>query len=308
MNLKIIFNFFAKKDGDKITLRKTNCKAFFIAITFLIVIPALLFEFTTEDQSVAASSFKEFIPDKRNIKRKITISKQAKILFRGRKATQGKKQNRKRKSPSLFRTYRKKQVLIREDVEGIPVIPAGKKMIAKFLNALDTRFSSEITAAIPFAVVFKGKTVIPANSILTGAFTHPTGSERVFVFFKKCVLPDGREFPFKGQALDSSDYRIGIIGDYHSKSGSKIAKSIALGLISPMAETLTQKEALGNGLVVTPKSTLSNALLQGVSKSTQVEAKRRITDIKEDRDYLTVASGKEIIVSLQTAFTRRKNP
>ena len=209
---------------------------------------------------------------------------------------------KKRKKASIDNS---RQVIAREN----PILPAGKKIIARLITSLDSRLSSGIaTARISFTVKWDGVDIIPRNSLLHGKISYPSGSERIFISFFKCVFPDGREFPLKGEALDIKDFHRGIDGNYHNKAGVRIAKNIALGMISPMANTLTEKEALGQGFAITAKPSMKNALLQGVSKSSEWEAKRQINDIKSDRDYLTVAAGKEIIVNLIDSFKGGQSP
>ena len=209
----------------------------------------------------------------------------------------------KKKKEKFNITYKKRQVIIRKDQSRKIFIPSGKKIIAKLSNSLDSRLkSTDVTAIIPFAVKFKGIEIIQKDSILLGKSTHPEGSDRMFISFSKCIYPNGRKFSIKAQALDSKDYQVGIIGTYYNKTGARIAKSIALGMISPMAQTLTEKEALGQGFIVTAKPKIKNALLQGLSKSSEIEAKRQIGNLKSDQDYITISSGKEIIVVFLSDF------
>ena len=59
---------------------------------------------------------------------------------------------------------------------------------------------------------------------------------------------------------------------------------------------------MGQGFIVTAKPKITNALLQGFSKSSEIEAKRHIGELKGDQDYITILSGKEIIVGLLSDF------
>ena len=293
---KIKLFFFEKTEG-KTTVR-TNHWTIAISIT---LIPITIFSFFSvgeKEESTVAHSAKPLVSEEKTRGMITTgvISKNLQYLFEGNRKSKRKKR-KKGKYPRLI-SYKKKQVLERNSFANGKGIPAGKKIIARLDTAIDSRFPSEVSATIPFSVVFQGETIIPENSTLLGIYAYPQGSNRIFISFSKCILPNGKQIPFRGQALDSSDYQIGIVGKNHSKSSTRLMKSIAMGMVSPMAETLTEKESLGNGYTVTPKPKLKNAFLQGLSKSSEIEAKRQIESIKGDRDYLTIPSGKEIIVTV----------
>ena len=295
--------FFIKKTNNKTSLKE---RSFFIA-GFLICLLAVLLNmisYKEENKITITRTNREFVNIRtKQVKVKKIVSQNTDAYFTNPTSRLTQSPTSKSKGRIITINYKKRQVIIRKDHNQEIFIPSGKKIIAKLSNSLDSRFNtSEVTALIPFAVKFKGAIVIPKNSILLGQFSHPKGSDRLFISFFKCIHPNGREFPIKAQALDSKDYQAGIIGTYHNKTGARIAKSIALGMISPMAQTLTEKEALGQGFIVTAKPKIKNALLQGLSKSSEIEAKRHIGELKGDQDYITVPSGKEIIVNLLERF------
>ena len=209
----------------------------------------------------------------------------------------------KRKKRRFLVSFQNKQVLVRHDTSGIP---SGTKIIARLITPIDTRIpSTEVLATVASAMIFNDEIVIPKNSIIHGIFNH--NKERIFINFKKCIFPDGRESPITAHALDTKTFQTGIQGIHHKKAVGRITKSVALGMVSPMAQTLTQKEALGRGYVITPKSTLKNAFLQGLAQSSEGETKRLIRETGDDRDYLTLQEGTDIIVVLLAPFRQKKH-
>ena len=293
------YSLFAERSKEKTTVKKRP--VFLTLIIFLIAMMGMnsFFSRKKEKSTIAHSSRPLLLEQSlKKDRRPRSMKKEAQRYFLKRKVQRKTKTVKKH-----LITYKKKQVFLRNEKDAI-IIPPGKKIIAKLTGSIDTRTPlREISAIIPFPAIYKGKTIIPKNSILLGIFATDTRSDRIYIRFSKCILPNGKQLPINAQALDSKNYKEGIKGNLHSRASMRIAKSIAFGMVSPMAETLTQKEALGQGYTVTPKSTMKNAFLQGIARSSEGESKRQISEIGDDKDYLTLAAGKEIIVNLLTPFS-----
>ena len=303
-----ISSLYLEKTKEKTTVKKRPLFVSFIFLVLSIATVNLLLSRKKGKSIVATSNnplYSEKSPEK-EYQTTVPNNPDTDHLFENSSNPKRKKRIRENKKSIVLISYKKKQVLFRNDQSHI-TIPAGKKIIAKLLNSIDTRTpSNQVLAIIPFAVKYKQRTVIPKNSTLFGKFYHDGKSERIFINFTKCDFPDGMETIINAQALDSKDFQVGIKAIHHSKGTTRISKSIALGMISPMAQTLTQKEALGQGFIITPKSNLKNAFLQGLAESSEGESKRQIKEIGGDKDYLTLAGDKEIIVNLLTPFKQGK--
>ncbi|MCY4524820.1 MAG: hypothetical protein OXB84_08780 [Halobacteriovoraceae bacterium] len=301
MSLKSLF---WEKDEEKTTLKK---RPLFISFVLLILFITGLNLFFSEKKrkSILATSDRPLYSKRFSRKNQNTIISNPEVDIFFKNPTSPKIKNRKRKNKkAVLVTHKKRQVIYRDDAVSV-IIPAGKKIIVKLTNSIDTRYpSKQVLAIVPFAVKYKQKVHIPQNSTLLGKFFYNGKADRIFIHFIKCIFPGGREIPINAQALDSKDFQAGIKANHHSKATTRIAKSVALGMISPMAQTLTEKEALGQGFVITPKSNLKNAFLQGLARSGEGESKRQIGQIDGDKDYLTLAEGKEIIVNFLTPFKR----
>ena len=69
-------------------------------------------------------------------------------------------------------------------------------------------------------------------------------------------------------------------------------------MVSGMTEVLTEKKALGDKGVVTPKATMKNAIYHGISKVSEMEAARQAQELSAERAYVTIEAGSDVIVSL----------
>ena len=70
-------------------------------------------------------------------------------------------------------------------------------------------------------------------------------------------------------------------------------------MFAGMADVLTEKESLGfsmNG--VQPKPTMKNATLEGLSRAAQDETNRTRDGITNQKDYVVVPEGKEMLIEL----------
>ena len=114
------------------------------------------------------------------------------------------------------------------------------------------------------------------------------------------MLPDGREFKVSGQALDSATRQPGIEGSFHSKAGARITQTLGLEAVSAAAEILVEKEQIGKNEsgIVAARSTWKNAGLKGLSKASQLESSRQLSEMSSQPEYVTVEAGTKLIVSL----------
>lgn len=181
-------------------------------------------------------------------------------------------------------------------------IQSGAKLVGFLLNSIDTRSQSTVRVRISQGGEMSG-VEIERGSILSGQFSYPGSGDKLFLNFMMLETPDGEPKKVQAQALDSGTFTVGITGEEHSEKGTKVAASLGLSMFSGMADVLTEKESLGpaqNG--VQAKSTMKNALLQGLSRSAQDQTGRMASDIGSAKDYLTVPVGQEMIIELTQDF------
>jgi len=204
--------------------------------------------------------------------------------------------------------YRAKQIIVREGIiDEEDLIPVGTNFIGKLLTSIDTSEENQlIKVLLPYGGKHKNGGEIPKNSIIFGNVKYSGKGEKVFVQFTGGTLPEGKAFEIKAQALNSRDYSTGIVGEYHGKTGVRVATTLGLSMVSAMTNVLTEKESLGSeGFTITEKPTMKNAFYKGVSKVSEMEANNQAEELNALPEYVTVEAGSDLIVSLTESFKVR---
>ncbi|MCB0411299.1 MAG: hypothetical protein KDD22_02165, partial [Bdellovibrionales bacterium] len=69
-------------------------------------------------------------------------------------------------------------------------------------------------------------------------------------------------------------------------------------------DVLQEREALGEGFnqTVTKKSTMKNALLNGISEFAKTEGAFQLEEARSEGAYVTLNQGKELIITLTKTF------
>lgn len=214
---------------------------------------------------------------------------------------------RLRAKPSVKRTlkikYRAPQVIARKEDSLNSKLPIGSNLVGKLLTSIDTREHEQLyKVLLPYGGKGKRGEGLPKNAILLGTITYPNRGKKVFMRFTKALLPDGREVALQAQALNTKDYSPGLEGKLHRGATSRIAATLGLTMVSAFTDTLTQKQVLGSEGVVTPKSTVKDALYQGIAKASAAEAPRQAEELSKAQAYVTVPAGKELIVNLLATY------
>lgn len=198
--------------------------------------------------------------------------------------------------------YSAKQVIDRSHGGG-SFMAIGSNFIGKLLTAIDTRDDEQmIKVLLPYGGTYKGERVLDPGSILFGSARYAGKGDKVFLRFSRAVNPEGAEYQLQAQALSSKDFSPGLSGDVHTNLDSRMMATVGMSVLSAGADVLVEKEALGQSFAPTPKATIKNAAMAGVSRAAQVEAERRASEVESEEIYVTVASGTELIVSLTESF------
>ncbi len=228
------------------------------------------------------------------------ISRRQKVATGKRRTLQAKKR------PILVEATQ--AVIIREDLDSAEAsLPTGTSAVGFTLHGIDTRAPDGVRAILPYGMAYKGSREIPRKSVLLGKASHQ--GNKIFINFDKVIFPDGREFSIQAHALDVADFTAGIKGVRHGNMDLKLAAAMGLSMVGTMGEVLAQKEALGGEYGrITVKSTLKDATLAGASDVAKYEAQRRLeaTQREAGREYLTLESGKELIITLTETFRQKE--
>jgi len=193
--------------------------------------------------------------------------------------------------------------IVGENERGRNLMRSGSKLIGILKNPIDTRAQSLVRVLLPRGGESSGIEIEP-GSVLVGQYSYGGDGDLVYLTFSRVDSPDGGE-PKKisAAALDAGNFAPGIRGEEFTGNGTKVAASIGLGMFSGMADTLVERESLGNSYNgVQAKPTMKNALLQGLSKASQDQIGRTASKIGQERNYVVIPEGKEMIIELLEDF------
>lgn len=179
----------------------------------------------------------------------------------------------------------------------------GTVLRVRLLTSVDTREPSQICKAMVLEQTLDG---LPAKSLLFGNAVLGA-SRRAIINFDHALLPTGEELTIKAQAIDSKTNLIGVNGDYHGKMGTRALGTMGLNMVSGMGEVLAQKESLGGfqGQVAI-KSSLRNALYNGLAKTAENEASRQAEYLNQEPEYVLLKSGSEFSIQLLEKVSEEK--
>lgn len=293
---------FQEKSGGKtvVKLKKIAPVTFVIAI---VVAGLMDYLSPKEDHTFYrhGSSRSEFKPDKKTT----PLSEAMRKLFAAGKqqADADKKADAEQKRKRISINYSAPQIIGDGDSNARNMMRSGSKLIGVLKNPIDTRAQSLVRVVLPRGGEF-GNVEIQPGSILIGHFNYNGDNDIVYIKFSRLDPPDGGS-PKKisAAALDAGNFSPGIQGEEFTGGGTKLAASIGLSMFAGMTETLTDKEAIGNSYNgVQAKPTMKNALLQGLSKASQDQASRTASAIEQERNYVIVPEGKEMIIELLEDF------
>lgn len=316
---KFVRSFFIKKDGEKDVLDR---KRVFICIGLLVGIGSMSVIFFGEnnDSSVIAQSSTPIEHDQAkkgdSSSKDLQASNKVNGLLNSSESIGEKPNNRNQRRVFPRRTlnieYKATQVIERKGPSGLSKgLPLGTNLIGKLLTSIDTRETGQYyKVLLPYGGKGKNGGSLPKNTIAFGKISYSGKGKKVFISFTKALLPDGREVKMKAQALNSKSYSPGLVGDFHGKRTERIVSTLGLTMVSAMTDTLTEREALGGqpgsgGMVateLTPKATAKNALYQGISKVSEMEAQRQASELGNQQEYVTIPAGTELIVSLVSTY------
>ncbi len=182
-------------------------------------------------------------------------------------------------------------------------MPAGTNFVGKLVTGIDTRDKGQmVKVVLPYGATYQRNKVIENGSTLFGAAHYGGNGDRVFLQFNRLVNSDGSENPIQGQALNSKDFSPGLSGEVYTNTDARMMATMGLSMLAAGADVLVEKESLGHSFQATPKSSLKNAAMAGLSRGAQVEGERRIGQSENMDEYVIVEAGAELIVSLTEAF------
>jgi len=192
---------------------------------------------------------------------------------------------------STGNSYDQGQVISRKDrAHGEYVLPAGSRISVVLDGELNSELSqSPVVAQLSSAFSFQGRTLFPAGTKVLGHVGQGQDSERIPVSFDQFVFPNGHQISVTGLAV-MSDGSPGIVGDYHSNRGWKVAGALGSSFLAGASAAFqsTQSNMFG---IQQPEGSTRNAILNGVAQTALEQGKRYGDEAQNSTGYVTIPSG-----------------
>ncbi len=295
-------SYFREKSGGKtiVALRKVAPTAIFVVLGGAALLAWLGPKQDHTYYRQTAGAQKQAVEEEQG---KPTVSASIAALFsNGKKQKEAEQRNQaEKKKKKVAIRYFAPQVL-GSNLKGPKAIKSGSKLIGVLLNPIDTRAPSVVRVKIPQGGEASG-IVIEQGSTLVGQYSYSGDNDRVYFTFSRVDSPDGESRRIAAVGLDAKDYTPGVSGEEFTGTGVKVAATMGLNMFAGMADTLTDRESLGNSLNgVQAKPSMKNALLQGATRASQDQANRTASSIDEVKSYVIVPEGKEMIIELSEDF------
>lgn len=301
-----IKSFFLKEDGDKKVLNKTKALIFTIIILALVICfglgEKLISEFRNKDTSSLTKSSSPLGKESHKSK-KNEQGASGKNLGGVEDKTSGDSSSGNNSTNASTNQivkirYKAKQVITRDNNQEQKELSLGVNVIARLLSSIDSRNLGPVKAILSLGVKNnQSEEILPSGTILFGEPSYFQGSKKVQISFSSGALPDGKRINLSARAISIKDNSYGIDGEFHSNTMGRIGSVLGLSMISGTTEVLVEKESLGDGFVPTPKATIKNGLINGLSRVANMEANTQAQELANKPEYVTIGAGKRFIVS-----------
>ena len=178
----------------------------------------------------------------------------------------------------------------------------GQGIQVKLLNAiLSTDSTSPVIAEVLDDVYIHGMVSIPANTRVIGSAHYDERSGRIQLKFGTLVYPEGDQHAIQALGM-MSDGSAGLEGDYHSGEFKRQTGRFMGHFISGMASGMKERKPSGPfGMTYEPGS-LKNGILNGVSLSSEDQAKSISEDLNSSKPTMTLPAGQIFILYLEREY------
>lgn len=313
--MKKVLKFFKKTDGLKETYDKKKIGLFSGIIFFFLIMGVNLFRASTSTSFVKQST--QRLSENKEQEQNGSTSPSSESKSQDATSNldteeETEKQNKRQVVRSNFQqnfarqniNFAGKQIFtFDKEANDSNSLPISTSMLGELTTGIDSRGDGTVRVNLPHGASFKGNKVIPDNSTLFGQASYPGDGDKVFINFNRGTFPNGTEFQISAQALSPRDFSLGIVGDHHGNTGSRIVSQVGLSLVAGIGESLQKNEDIAGSVV--KRSTLENGLLSGLSKAADAESQRQLGELGSAKAYITVDSGEDLIISLTSPFVRK---
>jgi hypothetical protein len=150
-----------------------------------------------------------------------------------------------------------------------------------------------VIAKLKEPVIIDGEVILPVKTVLFGRGSST--EERLFIRFKKAILPDKSEQEIQAQVFDSKDRMVGLKGKKVSDMAFKLAASSGLIFLSGLADGLKTNDSV-NIFGPQARPSVRDAALNGVATATSEQGKGMLESMKNDQARIEVGAETSVIV------------
>jgi hypothetical protein len=150
-----------------------------------------------------------------------------------------------------------------------------------------------VVAKLKESVMVDGEVILPAKTILFGRGF--SSEERLFIRFKKAILPDKTEQVIQAQVFDNNDRMVGLKGKKVSDTAFKLAASSGLIFLSGLADGFKTNDSV-NIFGPHSKPNVHDAALNGVATATSEQGMQMLESMKTGQARIEVGAETLVIV------------
>ena len=180
-------------------------------------------------------------------------------------------------------------------------LPTGFGIPVRLVNSIQSGESSTpVIAEVTEDINSRSELTIPKGTRVIGQASVDDSARRIQVHFQTLVYPEGEQHSVQGLAL-MPDGSAGLVGDYHSGSGTRQLGRFLGTFVGGMAEGMTERQSAGL-MGSYEVGSVRNGLLNGVSQSAQDQTRAITDDLSNTKPTMTLPSGQSFILYLEKGY------
>lgn len=160
-----------------------------------------------------------------------------------------------------------------------------------------------VKAKLLFPMLVDGEPVLPERTIVFGR--GRSTDERLFIEFRKAILPTGESYPITAQAFDQADKILGLKGSLVGSRTKKMAMGLGFGFLGGMADGL--QDTSGSFYAMERKKSLKDAALAGTSKAALDQSQLYMEALKNSPNIIEVKKGTEFFLIIDEPKQRQED-
>ena len=214
----------------------------------------------------------------------------------------GEREAEARRAPSRPRAAPPPAERIRSvSLMGTRSVPNGAEVVAELRSG---GANGMLKAATSEPLKFQGEILLPENTVLIGK--GKSDDERLYVAFRRAVLPDRTEIKVRAQGYDGKDKILGLRGKKISDYPFRLAMSSGLVFLGGMADGMREDNAAGPWERRRP--TARDAALNGVTTATADLSRETMESMKKQEARVEVAQSTRILIIFGDVDESDKSP